>query len=204
MPDVFNAPAAKFPPKKVMKSTPGGALSMFMVRPKNITFETQEDDEEIILFLRQHYIVNAGWVFATLVLLFVPTILGPLMLTSNLIPPGIPGGYFVVIPLIWYLGLFGFALINFLQWYYNVYIVTNERVVDVDWLNLLYKKLSTTQLGRIQDVTYKQGGLLDLFFDYGDVFIQTAGTEQNFEFEKVPQPQSVVRAIDELIEERKV
>jgi membrane protein YdbS with pleckstrin-like domain len=76
--------------------------------------------------------------------------------------------------------------------------------VDVDWLNLLYKKLSTTQLGRIQDVTYKQGGLLDLFFDYGDVFIQTAGTEQNFEFEKVPQPQSVVRAIDELIEERKV
>jgi len=175
---------------------------MLMVRPQHVTFETQNEQEEIILLLRQHYIVNVGWIFATIVLGLIPTIVGPLLLTSKIVLTWMPSGYFIVLPLIWYLGVFGYALLNFLQWYFNVYIVTNERIVDVDWFNLLYKQLATTQLDKVQDVTFKQGGIADLFFNYGNVFIQTAGTEQNFEFVAVPHPDLVVREIDGLIEKR--
>ena len=178
----------------------GGMLSAFMVRPKGVRFETQESEEDILLFMRQHLVTNTGWVFASLVLLTLPPILTPFLLRLNIFPPSIPAGYYLVLPLLWYLGIAGFVLTNFLKWYFNVYIVTNRRVVDIDWLSLLYKQLSSTQLNKIQDVTYKQGGVVDSFFDFGNVVIQTAGTEENFEFDAVPQPEAVVRQINEILE----
>ena len=77
--------------------------------------------------------------------------------------------------------------------------MTNKRVVDIDWVNLLYRQVSEAQLEKIQDVTYKMSGILDSFFNFGSVFIQTAGPDPNFEFESVPNPDLVVRKINELL-----
>lgn len=178
-------------------------LSAFMVRPEGVRFETQNAKEQIILLMRRHHITNVGWLFITFLLLITPTFLFPLVFTSsNLLFP-VPPGYIIVAPFLWYLFTFGFALSNFLHWYFNVYIVTSHRVVDIDWYSLLYKQLSSTDLDKIQDVTYKQGGILDSFFDFGTVLVQTAGTEPNFEFEEVPQPEHVVRQINEIVGENK-
>ena len=70
-------------------------------------------------------------------------------------------------------------------------------------MGLLYKQLSSSQLDKIQDVTYKQGGISDTFFNFGTVLIQTAGTEPNFEFEAVPRPNQVVEQINQIIETQK-
>lgn len=204
MPELFklsdtqsNAESKK---ETVVKPSTYRMMSAFMVRPNGVRFETQQDEEEILLFMRQHLITNLGWILTTLVLFLIPMLVTPVLFSLGVVPQNLPPGYFLVLPLIWYLGVFGFAFTNFLHWYYNVYIVTNERVVDIDWISLLYKQLSSTQISKIQDVTYKQGGILDSFFDFGDVFIQTAGTEPNFEFAAVPKPNQVVREIDRIIE----
>lgn len=214
MPEIFtaNTPVTDPPPvaatasakqKGLNRLFPGGALSAFMVKPRGIRFETQETEEEILLLLRAHPVTNSNWIFITLVLIGVPFFFGPFLLRLNILPSGIPAGYFIMLPFLWYLGTVGYAFTNFLKWYFNIYIVTNRRVVDIDWLNLLYKQISSTQLEKIQDVTYKQGGILDSFFDFGNVFIQTAGTEANFEFIAVPQPEKVVRQINEILEKHK-
>jgi hypothetical protein len=91
-------------------------------------------------------------------------------------------------------------LAGFINWFFNVYIVTNERIVDVDFINILYKQVSSTRLNLIQDVTVKTGGVVRAFFDYGDVFVQTAGTEANFDFHAVPHPQQVAHEIEKLME----
>ncbi len=176
-------------------------LSAFMVRPDGIKFETQEDQEKIILFMRQHPIKTVGWIFASLVLVFTPVIFMPVLLRFNVLLQ-LPPGYYVILPILWYLGTFGFTFSNFLYWYYNVYIVTNERIIDVDWYNLLFKQVASAKLEKIQDVKYKQGGILDSFFNFGNVFIQTAGTEPNFEFESIPKPDQVVKLIEEVLEDR--
>jgi hypothetical protein len=85
-------------------------------------------------------------------------------------------------------------------WYFNVYIVTNERIIDVDFFYLLYNKVSSTRIDRLQDVSYKLGGVVRAVFDFGDVFVQTAGSEPNFDFLSVPHPETVVRKIVELME----
>lgn len=193
MPEVFNAT------KKVPRhnTTKLNSVAAFLMHPSRIRFETQTENEDIVLFLRQHFIVNAKWIFISLILLVLPFIFFPYLL--SIAPQNMPVGYFVVLPFIWYVGVFGYVLVGFMHWYFNIYIVTTDRIVDIDWVNLLYKDFSSTTLSKIQDVKYRQGGILELFFNFGNVFIQTAGTDQNFEFESVPRADVVVQKINELI-----
>ena len=53
--------------------------------------------------------------------------------------------------------------------------------------------------GKIEDVTSKTGGFLSSIFDYGNVFVQTAGTEANIEFVNIPKPSQVAQIINSLI-----
>lgn len=179
----------------------GSSLSAYAVYPDNVRFDTQAEEEQIILLLRKHWITNLPWLAITFALIFIPPIVFPALFIRQILP-AVPPNFVLILTFFWYLVAFGFALVNFIVWYFNVYIVTNERIIDVDFLHLLYKQLSSTRIARIQDVTYKLGGVIRSLFDFGDVFIQTAGTEPNFEFEAVPHPEAVVRKISELMEQR--
>jgi len=54
-------------------------------------------------------------------------------------------------------------------------------------------------LSNIQDVTYSKSGILQNFFDFGDLHIQTAGAAANFEFYAISDPEGSQRKILELI-----
>jgi len=82
--------------------------------------------------------------------------------------------------------------------------VTNRRIVDIDFVHLLYKEFSEARLDKIQDITYKSSGIFSVFFDFGDAYVQTAGGNiPNIEFLTVPHPAKVVKAISELLEKQK-
>jgi hypothetical protein len=95
--------------------------------------------------------------------------------------------------------LLTFIWINILNWYFNVGIVTNKRVVDIDFHGIIYKEVTVARLNKIEDITVKSGGYFASFFDYGNVFIQTAGTEANVEFENIPFPSQVAQSINQLL-----
>lgn len=174
-------------------------LSSFAKYPNNVRFETQEQEETIELFLRQHPIVNISWIFISIVLILAPIFVFPLF--NYLIQVKIPLGYNIMGTLFWYLATLGFILVNFIHWFFNIYIVTNERIVDIDFLYLLYKRLSQAELDKIQDISYTAGGILATVFDYGNIYIQTAGEVPNIEFIAVPHPEKVVETIRSLVEE---
>ncbi len=75
--------------------------------------------------------------------------------------------------------------------------MTNERIVDIDFVNLLHKDIAETQLERVQDISYNTKGILATMFNFGDVTIQTAGEVPNFIFERVPKPSEVVDIISD-------
>ena len=176
-----------------------GPLTVFAVNPDGVKFETQESEEKVILFLRQHLIVFVPAVLILTLLLMAPPILFPLLLSAlGNLPIQLPAGYALVGGIFWYLATFGFALVSFLRWFFNIYIVTNERVVDIDFKFLLYKEFSEAKLSKIQDLTYKSGGVFAAFFNFGDVYVQTAGELPNFEFGSVPKPERVVETIAEV------
>lgn len=188
MPTIYKAPVQKT--KTNMK-----ALAYFAVNPDGVRFETQEEKEDVVLFLRQHPIVNVPWIIGAIVMLIAPTVLFPFIFSFLPIAGALPVGYMIVGTVFWYVATFGFILGNFLYWFFNIYIVTNERVVDIDFLYLLYKRFSQAELTKIQDLSYASGGILATVFDYGNVIIETAGEAPNLEFGKVPHPQKVVETI---------
>ncbi len=184
-------------PQKSSKLQP---FTMFAVHPDGVRFETQEAEEQVILFLRQHFVVNVPWIILTLLLASAPTILFPIFFNFVHLPFTIPAGYFIVGTLFWYLATFGFALANFIAWFFNIYIVTNERVVDIDFLYLLYKQFSQAELSKIQDISYNTGGIMATIFNYGNVTVETAGEVPNLEFDRIPHPDQVVQTIRSLTE----
>lgn len=206
MPTLFDssAPAKKtktpMPPRGSYQHSTMTPLTSFALAPEGVRFETQKVQEEVIIFLRQHLIVNLPWVLISLLLLIAPWLIFPFAWRFLRLPFILPFGYVIIGTLFWYVFTFGFILANFLRWFFNIYIVTNERVVDIDFVQLLYKQFSEARLAKIQDLSYKTSGLLAALFNYGDVSIQTAGELPNFEFEAVPRPESVVQTIGELTE----
>ncbi|MBI3384832.1 PH domain-containing protein [Candidatus Gottesmanbacteria bacterium] len=217
MPDVFveetkvlpKEKPKQQPPTPIIKPSPKRSLwhrikqplMAYMANPVDMHFESQEEKEEICLLLRRHPITNMPWIVGALVMLFAPLAVFPILSFLNPLPD-LTARYQLIFTLFWYTITFSVVLVNYLEWYFNVYFVTNQRIIDVDFNNLVHRELSSTRVAKIQDVTYKVNGVIRSIIDYGDVFIQTAGTEENFIFEAVPQPQEVVKQIGELIEKK--
>lgn len=169
-------------------------LAAYCYYPDAVDFETRDSDEEIILLLRMHPITNVGWILIAILML-----LAPLTLRSFPILAFLPENFQFISVLIWYLITTAFVIESFLTWFYNVYIVTDQRVIDIDFYNLVYKEVSDANFDKIEDVTFKMGGVIRTLFNYGDVFIETAGEVPQFEFLAVPNPHQVVKIIHELI-----
>jgi len=215
MPDIYVAPKQKRAPKKVRaakkkaeKKTEAekarkvhttNPLASYISSPKNLRFETQEAKEKIILLLRPHWVTNVPWI-----LLAILMTLTPLFLRFFPILAFLPLRFQVMAIIIWYLLTIAFVFEQSLTWLFNVNIITDERIIDIDFYSLLYKEVSDCKIDQIQDVTYKMGGVIRAIFNYGDVFIQTAAEEPQFEFLAVPKPDRVAAVLrDLIIEEEK-
>jgi len=168
-------------------------LSAFSLYPDNVHFETKDNNEKIILMMRQHPIVNVKWILLTLLLLAGPTVLTAFGIFSML-----PTGFSLIISMSWYLVTSAYAIENFLNWYFNVYFITEARIVDVDFFNLINKRVSNAEIEMIQDVSYTTGGVIRTLLNYGDVFIQTAAEVSEFDFLAVPNPEKVAKILDDL------
>ncbi len=175
-------------------------LTAFAVNPMSLRFETQEEAEKVILFLRQHFIVNVPWILVAIVLVIAPTVIFPILFRVLSLNMAFPASYYVVGTMFWYLATFGFTLASFIGWFFNIYIVTNERIVDIDFFYLLYKKFAQAELTKIQDINYTSGGIVAALFNYGNVTVETAGEAPNIIFEAIPFPEKVVETIRELTE----
>ena len=181
---------------EVMLNEPVSKNSMhaFVAKPEKIAFASQSKDEQIILLLRKHPVTQIKWILTALLLTLVPALINSLGVFS-LLPPN----YEFAANVGWYLLITGFVVESFLSWFFNVYIITDERIIDVDFLSLIYRNISSAKIDNIEDVTATTGGALRAIFNFGSVKIQTAAAETEFEFEDVPQPNKVTKLLNELI-----
>jgi len=209
MSDIFKANDASFPPsihpKDILKlgrrppyihrleGHTHNPLSAYFYFPDGIKFSQKDAEEKIVLFLRRHPITNLGWILIAVLMLLAPEVLKYFPILSFL-----PDRFQFVAALLWYAVTVAFILENFLDWFFNVCIVTDERVFDVDFINLIYREISEANIDHIQDVTVMMGGVIRTIFDYGDVYIQTAGEVPRIEYQSIPHPDKVAKILREL------
>lgn len=210
MPDIYINPQDK--PKKTIKkikkilkksiipdnveSLPGhnhNPLSSFCYFPHHVNFINQEPDEKIVLLVRRHVITNVGWIVLVILMSFAPAILKTFPLLDFL-----PGRFQMVAILIWYLLTLAIAIQGFLSWFFSVNIITNKRVIDVDFDNLIYRKVTDAEITHIEDATVQMGSVIRTLFNFGDIVIQTAAEIPEVTFDAVPQPDKIDKILSEL------
>ena len=175
------------------------SLAAYCYYPNKVDFVGVDEAEKVVLLLRRHPITNVPWIFSSILLFTVPLVLLMFGFLSF-----IPVKMLIVGLLFWYLISFAFTLEQFLSWYFNVNIITDERVFDVDFLNLVYREITDANLDQIQDVTVRVGSVIRTIFDYGDVLIQTAAEMPEIEFEAIPHPDRVAEILRQLRVEEEI
>ena len=172
-------------------------FSAYFEKPKNVFFASQEDNEDVLFVLRASFITNVPWVVLTFIFLMLPylymvyvnnnpgfSLISPVQLENSLI-------------IVWYLIVVGYALERYITWYFNIYIVTNKRLIDVDFKPLFIKRVSETNYEKIEDTSYQLSNFIQTIFNYGCVYVQTAAEKREFEFNNVPNPAKVQDVISD-------
>jgi|SRR3989344_499387 len=162
-------------------------------------------NEKIILVLRRHpFIIFAKILFwlmvALLPLIFHLTLEKILadLFSNNLFLPIV-----ILFLSIYYLYLWLFIFHSFVDYYLDIWIVTDERIINIEQRGLFDRVVSEQKLYRVQDVTSELKGIFSTMLDFGTVHIQTAGEQARFIFKQVPKPYNVARKITTLVEENK-
>lgn len=92
---------------------------------------------------------------------------------------------------IYYLSVYLFFFTHFIDYYLDIWIVTNDRIVDVEQFGLFSRTISELDLFRIQDVTTDVHGFFPTFFNYGDVSVKTASQNLDIIFRNVSNPNHI-------------
>lgn len=93
--------------------------------------------------------------------------------------------------------------VAFIDYYFDLDIVTNRRIINIDQQELFSRHVSELSLTEIEDVSVRTAGILASVLDFGDVLIQTAGTKNEFAFERILHPQEVSEIILDLADQAK-
>jgi membrane protein YdbS with pleckstrin-like domain len=162
-------------------------------------------DEKIIMILRRDFFILLKKIFYFLVLILLPYIFYILFINSN--PVLLSGN--VSFPLIvlgissYFLFIWLFFFFSFIDYYLDVWIITNERIIDIQQKGFFSRVISEQRHYRIQDVTSEVNGIIATVLKYGNVYVQTAGSKQRFFFHEVPNPEEVRNTIIRLAERSK-
>ncbi|MFC2065435.1 PH domain-containing protein, partial [Chloroflexota bacterium] len=91
-------------------------------------------------------------------------------------------------------GVLGWWLYNYLDWRNDIYQITPDQVFDIKKRPLGREEHQVAPLDNILSTEYKRIGLIQVLFNYGNVYITVGGSE--LVFENVADPITVQKDID--------
>lgn len=168
---------------------------------EEIKFPGQREDEVIILFLRRHWFIFL--VRLLLILIFIIGLVGIYFLFLALNTNLAESEYYNLLIFgesLATLFVWNFFFILWLDYYLDAWIVTDERIINIEQRGFFTRKISELKLTKIQDVTSEIIGVIPTLLNYGNIYVQTAGEKERFTFFQIPDPNSVKNVIVQLQE----
>ncbi|MCK5466479.1 PH domain-containing protein [Candidatus Parcubacteria bacterium] len=169
-------------------------------KKKGYDFPGQHENEKIALVTRKHLIVLLPY-FLYIALMCLLPIIFYIFIVPYVLPAFMDDPHdrlFILLSAIYY----GFVwIVIFTVWadyYLDIWIITNERIIDVEQIGFFNRVVSELDLKRIQDITSSVHGMLPTMFGFGNIHIQTAAEEGKFDLKSVPHPVTIRRRITKL------
>ena len=163
-------------------------------------FPAQLPHERVYLVLRKHWFTYLTFWFLAIVML-IPAVWGLyfwsqhsseyLQIVNDVV---IMGGT------VYLLGLLGLMLFSFVDFYLDVYIITDKRIVAIAQNGLFKRTVSELNLRQIQDIKSDVNGFWATLLHFGNIRIETAGELPNFDFINIGHPYETSKIILDLHE----
>lgn len=155
-------------------------------------FQGQHENEEVLRIIHRHWfnisVHYAASVLVTLVILSsfiaIPAIFPDLL---SVVHPSL--FYFVFNTFVLFMWIYAFLV--WIDYYFDVWIITNERIVNIEQKGLFARQVSELKFSRVQDVTSVVDGFFPTILNFGDVYVQTAAEQERFAFRQIPDPYAI-------------
>lgn len=161
-----------------------------------VVFPGQRSDEEIVMIIFKHwYIAVLPMVKALGIILasfFLPVILGFAFYIFNYTLT-------TVIYYLWILFWVGYIFYAYHNWLQDKFIITSERVINIDQRGMFSRTVLETELAKIQNITHATKGVFATMLDFGTVKIHTLTGELILDY--VPNPVYIKEEIIQLTKE---
>lgn len=144
------------------------------------------ETEKIALVIHRHWFVMARTVVVFFILILIPpAVLSSLPILTERFDPLVvePATNFFLS--LYIMVLFIFLFLLWMDYYLDMWIITNSRIIDVEQKGLFNRQISEIPLQHVQDVTIEVRGFIETFLKFGRIRIQTAG-EREFTINFVP------------------
>ena len=146
------------------------------------------ENEKVIIAFHRHWIVVASKLTFAAVL-FLPALVALVVLPSL----GIEAKFLLLANYFLSVYMMVVLAVSFVIWfdyYLDIWIVTDERIIDVEQIGMFRREVSEFMLSRVQDITVEIPNFMATLLHYGNIRVQTAG-EQGFSARDIPQPDKI-------------
>jgi hypothetical protein len=160
-----------------------------------VPFPLQQDERVIALIRRHWWFLWPHTAVLALIALVPPIVAGVLMARTDTYD-GVAATIFWIASAVWLL-YWGVRLyLNWYRYHHDIWVITNQRIVDSLKRHPLSHRMSTADLVNVQDMSIERHGLLPTLLNFGDIVCETASEGGEFVLSGIPRPQEVQLVVD--------
>jgi hypothetical protein len=167
-------------------------------------FPGQEQDEAVFIFVRPYWLAFLPTALIFLFLIGVSAFL-QIALANGLVTflsTDVIGSSILALGIFQLIAITVFFITVF-DFYFDIVLVTDRELVDIDQEQLFYRRVSRLNLEDVEDVTTVVKGFFQTTFQYGSVEDKPRVRPVNFEIENIKNPTVVEAIISDLAAQAK-
>jgi len=161
-------------------------------------FPNQKPDEKVLYVIRRHwfsYIPNI--VFSFLVATGIIGV-GIALMTNVISLTGLNVEIFTLCVSMVVLSVMVVILHGFVDQYLDVFIITDDRIIDIKQNGFFRQKTNELHLVDINDVETEVSGIFGVYMKFGNLAIKTGSENEEMSIESVPRATKVARMLMDL------
>lgn len=156
-------------------------------------FDDQFDDEEVLYVFKKHPVVMRKGLIISMLALLLGTLPGYIKPEYSYFFGGLAIGTVLAIVLF---------LPSWINWNFSVFIVTNQRFIQITQKGLFSKSFVDIGLDKIQSINYEVKGLEEAMLGFGTILIQTYMGD--LVIHNVHHPAKINKKLNEILRDRRV
>lgn len=163
-------------------------------------FKDTRPGEHVVAVIRRHWFILFRDIAGVIVLFFVPFLMAPIL--GAMVAQGgavqAPAGLALFFGSFWTLMMWNILFMRWTDYYYDVWILTSNRIVDIDQRGLFHRDIATLfDLNHIEDVKTIVYGVIGNMLNFGKIQVQTAAHRDEFVMDGIADPTKFERLIRE-------